>query len=350
MKINYVRAIRRSDSPLTCTGTVVHAGTRTATAEGRIVDAQGKLFEHVAPSVVHITGKRGTGTGFFVSSDGLILTNAHVVGSSEEVQVQFADDRTVTGEVRGVDTSSDLAVVRILDEPVPEVERDEHERDPLDRVEDVEQVERHFRGWRGGIDALEAGRHAGDLAAAQPAGHVLVAEEQLFVDRRGDVHHQQVEERKAAAALVPVIAQPPPRCLLDLLQLPLQLPRGAHQRVHVLDRPPLRVLHGGGLGDRGQSSLAQPAQRHVTEGRDPPTLSGDRGEDVGELDRCVETADRDDLRDDEAEQHREAEARELERSETVGNRVMNYLREDVWHRVVEFRPRPGREWPGSRMR
>ncbi|HUR79141.1 MAG TPA: PaaI family thioesterase [Thermoanaerobaculia bacterium] len=46
MKINYIRAIRRESSPLTCTGTVVHAGARTATAEGRIVDAEGKLYAH----------------------------------------------------------------------------------------------------------------------------------------------------------------------------------------------------------------------------------------------------------------------------------------------------------------
>jgi uncharacterized protein (TIGR00369 family) len=46
MKINYTRAIRRGIGPLTCTGTVVHAGSKTATAEGRIVDASGKLYAH----------------------------------------------------------------------------------------------------------------------------------------------------------------------------------------------------------------------------------------------------------------------------------------------------------------
>jgi uncharacterized protein (TIGR00369 family) len=46
MKINYIRAIRREAGTLTCTGTVIHAGGRTATAEGRIVDAAGKLYAH----------------------------------------------------------------------------------------------------------------------------------------------------------------------------------------------------------------------------------------------------------------------------------------------------------------
>ena len=46
MKINYIRAVRRSDGVLTCVGNVVHAGGRTATAEGRIVDANGRLYAH----------------------------------------------------------------------------------------------------------------------------------------------------------------------------------------------------------------------------------------------------------------------------------------------------------------
>ena len=46
MKVNYVRAIRREVGPLTCTGNVIHAGTRTATAEGRIIGADGKLYAH----------------------------------------------------------------------------------------------------------------------------------------------------------------------------------------------------------------------------------------------------------------------------------------------------------------
>lgn len=46
MKINYIRAVTRRAGALTCIGTVVHAGKTTATAEGRIVDANGKLYAH----------------------------------------------------------------------------------------------------------------------------------------------------------------------------------------------------------------------------------------------------------------------------------------------------------------
>jgi uncharacterized protein (TIGR00369 family) len=46
MKINFTRAITRKTGTLTCTAGIVHAGSRTATAEGRIVDAAGKLYAH----------------------------------------------------------------------------------------------------------------------------------------------------------------------------------------------------------------------------------------------------------------------------------------------------------------
>ena len=46
MKINYVRPIRRDCGTLTCIATLIHAGGRTATAEGRIMDAEGVLYAH----------------------------------------------------------------------------------------------------------------------------------------------------------------------------------------------------------------------------------------------------------------------------------------------------------------
>jgi putative serine protease PepD len=71
------------------------------------------IYKAASPAVVSIRTGGGSGTGFVVDTDGTIVTNAHVVGDSDRVEVQFADDRTVSGEVRGVDRSSDLAVVNV---------------------------------------------------------------------------------------------------------------------------------------------------------------------------------------------------------------------------------------------
>jgi uncharacterized protein (TIGR00369 family) len=46
MKINFTRAVGRDSGTLFCTANVIHAGRRTATAEGRIVDGKGKLYGH----------------------------------------------------------------------------------------------------------------------------------------------------------------------------------------------------------------------------------------------------------------------------------------------------------------
>ena len=46
MKINYVRPMRRETGEVRCEAVVLHAGGRIATAEGRLVDASGKLYAH----------------------------------------------------------------------------------------------------------------------------------------------------------------------------------------------------------------------------------------------------------------------------------------------------------------
>jgi uncharacterized protein (TIGR00369 family) len=46
MKINFTHAVTRQTGTLTCSAAIVHAGARTATAEGRIVDADGKVYAH----------------------------------------------------------------------------------------------------------------------------------------------------------------------------------------------------------------------------------------------------------------------------------------------------------------
>jgi uncharacterized protein (TIGR00369 family) len=46
MKVNFVRPILADTGPLRCVGSVVHGGRRIATAEGKLVDTNGKLYAH----------------------------------------------------------------------------------------------------------------------------------------------------------------------------------------------------------------------------------------------------------------------------------------------------------------
>lgn len=71
------------------------------------------------PSKPHMT--RGQGSGFIVSADGLILTNAHVVDGATDVTVRLTDRREFKAKVLGADKQSDIAVIRIDAKDLPVV-------------------------------------------------------------------------------------------------------------------------------------------------------------------------------------------------------------------------------------
>jgi serine protease Do len=64
---------------------------------------------------------RSQGSGFIISSDGLILTNAHVVREASEVVVKLSDRREFKARVLGADPATDIAVLRIDTQNLPVV-------------------------------------------------------------------------------------------------------------------------------------------------------------------------------------------------------------------------------------
>ncbi|HLO87247.1 MAG TPA: HhoA/HhoB/HtrA family serine endopeptidase [Nostocaceae cyanobacterium] len=65
--------------------------------------------------------ERGTGSGFIISADGRILTNAHVVDGADTVKVLLKDGRSFEGKVIGRDELTDVAVVKIDANQLPTV-------------------------------------------------------------------------------------------------------------------------------------------------------------------------------------------------------------------------------------
>ena len=108
-------------------GTTAPAGGTTAPAGGQapVVD----IVKNVSPAVVTIvadgvtatdptTGQTGTGTatgsGVIFDANGLILTNHHVVaGDPSKLTVNLKDGRSFTGTIYGIDTLTDLAIVKV---------------------------------------------------------------------------------------------------------------------------------------------------------------------------------------------------------------------------------------------
>ena len=65
--------------------------------------------------------QRAQGSGFLISSDGLVLTNAHVVDGAKEVTVKLSDHREYKAKVLGADKTSDIAVLKIDAHDLPTV-------------------------------------------------------------------------------------------------------------------------------------------------------------------------------------------------------------------------------------
>ena len=64
---------------------------------------------------------RGLGSGFIIGSDGVILTNAHVVDGASEVNVKLTDKREFRAKVLGLDKDTDVAVLKVDAQGLPTV-------------------------------------------------------------------------------------------------------------------------------------------------------------------------------------------------------------------------------------
>lgn len=112
--LDYVAQIVRQVGP----AVVRIDSTRTVAQDGgdSLFD---QFFGGQAPSQQQI--QRGTGSGFITTSDGRILTNAHVVSGADSVSVVLKDGRRFKGTVVGADPTTDLAVVKISANNLPTV-------------------------------------------------------------------------------------------------------------------------------------------------------------------------------------------------------------------------------------
>jgi len=90
------------------------------TAEADVHDAYSRAVMHVAetvgPAVVRVENRRasggGTGSGFVIAHDGLVLTNAHVVAGAKELRLSLHDGQETEAVVLGEDPDTDLALLR----------------------------------------------------------------------------------------------------------------------------------------------------------------------------------------------------------------------------------------------
>jgi serine protease Do len=80
-----------------------------------------RRFQQQQPGPDRAPPSRGVGSGFIVSSDGYVLTNAHVVSDASEVTVTLTDRREFPAKVIGIDKASDVALIKIAATGLPTV-------------------------------------------------------------------------------------------------------------------------------------------------------------------------------------------------------------------------------------
>lgn len=106
---------------------VVHIRTiqkATQIQTGTPAEIQAALQSFFTPQpVAPLEGDRGIGSGFFISKDGYLLTNAHVVNNAAEVIITLTDHRQFRAEVLGIDMRTDVALLKVnADEDLPYID------------------------------------------------------------------------------------------------------------------------------------------------------------------------------------------------------------------------------------
>lgn len=97
---------------------VVHIKTRIISKTNSYDDFFGQFREyfHQYPQK---NGYVAYGSGVIISSDGYIVTNNHVIDGADKITVTFNDKRETDAEIIGVDSNTDLALIKVKDEDLP---------------------------------------------------------------------------------------------------------------------------------------------------------------------------------------------------------------------------------------
>ena len=94
--------------------TITQTRTVSATSSDAAVKSPHDVYAAAKDSVAYVTTGSGTGSGFVISDDGYIVTNAHVVeGANGAIKAKIGDGKTLDAKLVGQDASTDLALLKV---------------------------------------------------------------------------------------------------------------------------------------------------------------------------------------------------------------------------------------------
>ena len=87
------------------------SSTQVSNTAGALPNTQ--IIERVKPATVYIETENGSGSGMIISSDGYILTNAHVVKGANSIKVHRSTGQVLNAQLVGTNEYKDVAVLKV---------------------------------------------------------------------------------------------------------------------------------------------------------------------------------------------------------------------------------------------
>lgn len=108
-----IQLVQHTDAALLDVYSQTITGVVNAVAEAVVhIQVTKKVFDRQAKQERLMPG---SGSGFIISSDGFIVTNHHVIENATSIKASLADGREVIAELKGMDPSTDIAVLKIYE-------------------------------------------------------------------------------------------------------------------------------------------------------------------------------------------------------------------------------------------
>lgn len=119
--INFTKIVQKSSSSIVNISTIKKSlYSINILPENKIPEILKKFFGNINIGYISINNEvYSIGTGFIITKDGYILTNAHVVKDSDKILVKIKNNKDYNAKIIGIDNKTDIALIKINEQNLP---------------------------------------------------------------------------------------------------------------------------------------------------------------------------------------------------------------------------------------